>query len=60
MSPLDLVPKLLAGVAVGTENSNASHASRPAPARPTVTASTSPPAIGDANTGVPAGNGFNT
>jgi hypothetical protein len=57
---IPMVPKLLARVAVGTENGNASHASRPAPARPTVTVSTWPPAIGDANTGVPAGTGFNT
>jgi hypothetical protein len=55
-----MVPKLLAGVAVGTENGNASHASSPAPARPTVTVSNWPPAIGDANTGVPAGTGFTT
>ena len=46
-----MVPKLLG---------NASHASRPAPARPTVTVSTWPLATGDANTGVPAGTGFNT
>lgn len=55
-----MVPKLLAGVAVGTKNGNASHASRPAPARPTVTVSNWPPAIGDANTGIPAGIGFTT
>jgi len=47
-----LAPKLLAGVAVGSENGNASHASRAAPARPAVTVSTWPPAIGDANNSV--------
>lgn len=52
---IPMVPKLLAGVAVGAENGNASQASRPAPARPTVAVSTWPPAIGDPNTGVPAG-----
>jgi hypothetical protein len=55
-----MVPKLLADVAVGTENGNAGHASRPAPVRPTVTVSTWPLVIGDTNTGVPAGSGFTT
>jgi hypothetical protein len=57
---IPMVPKLLTGVAAGTENGNASHASRLAPERPTVTVSTWPPAIGDANTGTRAGTGFDT